>query len=96
MPSVLECVSETQTNRVWPAGFGVSYGIGSTLKQTHKDLVTVTRLKPSHLLFQISTQIYLYRSTHAHAYTYIYTHHAERKDSVTQHCQKSRRDHGAS
>lgn len=38
MPSVRECVSETHTNLVCPAGLGVSYGIGSTLKKTERKL----------------------------------------------------------
>lgn len=76
MPSVLECVSEMQTNRVWPAGFGVSYGIGSTLKQIQRSRNSYKVKSLTSIISNINTN----PSTHQYACTPIYTQHAERND----------------
>lgn len=88
MPSVLECVSETQTNRVWPADFGVSYGIGSTLKQTQRSRNSYKVKTLTSIISDINT--HLSPQKRAHTHTSIDTHHA-----LQQHRQKSRRDHSA-
>lgn len=72
MPSVLECVSETQTNRVWPAGFGVSYGIGSTLKQTQRSRNSYKVKTLTSIISDINT--HLSPQKHAHTHTHPLTH----------------------
>lgn len=69
MPSVLECVSETQTKRVWPAGFGVSYGIGSTLKQTQRSRNSHKVKTLTSIISHISTNLSRQKHPHIHWHT---------------------------